>query len=201
MGLERAHWVESFLSAWFIHGLNVQGCEKAFFREWQEMWTFAWSRENWWRTEVRTNTNAEELFQHLMGFGFGNGYVKDTEYRPFIAAMKPEFDRWADEFLQHPKSAKCYARFLTFPSAVNHVRDGMRRLSIAIAQFEERHWRDCYHLDSALLDLLEYDWRLNSHLIKNDANVRRQFTTILKTMSDRQIPRALEFQDQIARSV
>lgn len=115
--------------------------------------------------------------------------------------MKPEFDKWTDEFFPHPEATSYFARFLTFPSAEDHLRDGIRQLAKESTKFEEWHWGDFYHLESALLDLLEHDWTVNSHLIKSDTNVREDFSITLKTMADRQIPRAMELQDMIARSV
>ena len=201
-GLDRVHWVDSFISAWFIHGLRVQGREEMFFREWKEMIVFSWTRENWRHSEVRSHRSEGELFRHLMGFSsFGYGYLKDVKYRPFVAEMKPEFDKWADEFFPHPEATSYFAKFLTFPSAADLLRDGIRRLAKATKKFEEWHWREFYHLDSALIDLLENDWKINSRLIKSDTNVRQDFSIILKTMSDRQIPRAMELQDMMARSV
>ena len=44
-GLERIHWVNAFLSAWFIRGLAVEGREEHFFREWKQMIAYAWTRE------------------------------------------------------------------------------------------------------------------------------------------------------------
>jgi hypothetical protein len=67
-GLERVHWVDSFISAWFIHGLRVEGCEYAFFREWKAMIAFAWTKQNWRQTDVRNHRSDDELFRHLMGF-------------------------------------------------------------------------------------------------------------------------------------
>lgn len=61
-------------------------------------------------------------------------------------------------------------------------------------------WREDRHLHTALLDLLELDWRTNGAVIKRDTAVRKQFSTILKLMLDRQIPRAMELQDRIARA-
>ncbi len=54
--------------------------------------------------------------------------------------------------------------------------------------------------NTALLDLLEYDWRTNRTVIKRDTAARNEFSSILKVMLDRQIPRAMELQDQIART-
>ncbi len=200
-GLDRINWVDSFISAWFICGLKVQGREEMFFREWKEMIAFAWSRKNWRHSEVRLNRTKVELFRHLMGFSIGRGYIEDKKYQCFIAAMKPEFDKWTDEFFPHPEVTSYFAIFLTFPSAEDHLRDGIRQLAKESTKFEEWHWRDFYHLESALLDLLEHDWTMNSRLIKSDTNVREDFSIILKIMADRQIPRAMELQDMIARSV
>lgn len=200
-GLERVHWVDSFLSAWFIHGLRVEGCEDAFFREWKAMIAFAWTKQNWRQTEVRNHRSDDELFRHLMGFSsFGHGYFEDEKYRSYVATMKPEFEQWTEEFFPHPEATSAFARFLTYPSAVDYLREGVRKLAEMSNQFEDWHWRDFYHLEYALLTLLEYDWQNNSRLILSDAEVRQQFSTLLKSMSDRQIAQALELQDKMLRA-
>ena len=71
----------------------------------------------------------------------------------------------------------------------------------ASSQFQDWHWRDLHHLDFALLKLLEHDWRENFRLIKSDTRVRAEFSTILKTLTDRQIPQAMELQDKMVRTV
>ena len=130
-----------------------------------------------------------ELFHHLMGFSeFGRGYFKDKKYRPFVAGMKPEYDKWADTFFPHPEATGAFANFLTFPSSVDYLGDGMLRLAEASAKFKDWHWGDFYHLDDALLRLLQHVWSTNSALIRKNAGVRKRFSTILKTMTDRQIP-------------
>ncbi|MDZ4818595.1 MAG: hypothetical protein SGJ20_06440 [Planctomycetota bacterium] len=200
-GLDRMHWVDTFISAWFIHGLRVEGCEANFFREWKAMITYAWTRDNWRQTAVRNHHSDDELFRHLMGFSSsGHGYLEDKTYRVLIAAMKPEYDKWTDVFFPHPEATSAFANFLTFPSSVDYLRDGVRRLADASSQFQEWHWRDFYYLDYALLKVLEYDWRENSALISKDAEIRSQFSTILKTMTDRQIPQAMELQDKMIRT-
>ena len=200
-GLDRVNWVDSFISAWFVHGLKVPGREEMFFDEWKKMIDFAWSCENWRHSKVRSHHSDDELFRHLMGFSsFGYGYFEDVKFRPFIKGMKPEFDKWTDEYLPHPEASSYFAKFLTYPSAEDHLRDGIKTLAQAASDFKESHWQDYYYLERSLLDLLEYDWKENSRLIKNDARIRQDFTTILKTMLDRQIPRAMELQDRMSRS-
>lgn len=200
-GLDRVHWVDSFISTWFIHGLRVEGCEDAFFREWKAMIAFAWTKQNWRQTEVRIHRSEDELFRHLMGFSnFGHGYFEDAKYRSHVASMKPEFDQWTEEFFPHPEATSAFARFLTYPSAVDYVREGVQKLAEVSNQFEDWHWRGFYHLEYALLKLLEYDWQNNSRLILSDAEVRQQFSTLLKSMSDRQVAQALELQDKMLRA-
>lgn len=200
-GLDRLHWVDSFISAWFIYGLRVEGCENAFFREWKKMIAFAWTKPNWRQSDVRNHRRDGELFRHLMGFSsFGHGYVEDDRYRLHIATMKPEFDKWTEEFFPHPEAISVFASFLTSPSAVDHLREGVQKIAEVSSQIEAWHWRNVYNLEYALMKLLEYDWQNNSSLILSDAEVRRQFSTILKTMLDRQSPQAMELQDQVLRA-
>lgn len=201
LGLDRVHWVDAFISSWFIHGLKVEGFEANFFREWKAMIAYAWTQINWRHTEVTNHRSDDELFCHLMGFStFGDGYFEDEKFRPYVASMKSEYDKWIDVFFPHPEATSAFANFLTFPSAVDYLRDGVQRIAEVSAEFQDWHWREFYHLDDALLKLLEHDWRENSRLISKDAEIRRQFSTILKTMTDRQIPRAMELQDRMTRA-
>lgn len=201
IGVDRPKWVDAFLSAWFIHGLKIQGREENFFHVWKEMISFAWSCENWRSSRIHAHHSVNRLFLHLMGFSrFGDGYFNDKQYQTFIAGMKPEFDKWREEFFSDPEAVSYYARFLTFPSAVDHLRDGIRRLAQATAEFQDWHWDDFYYLERSLLDLLEHDWKNNSQLLKNNKSVRQDFLTILKPLLDRQSRRALELQDRISRA-
>lgn len=104
-GLDRINWVDAFLRAWFIHGLQVPECEANFFREWKAMIAYAWTQENWRQTVIKIHHSDDELFRHLMGFSSsGHGYLRDEKYRSFIAGMKPEYEKWADAFFPHPEA-------------------------------------------------------------------------------------------------
>ncbi|MCA9071133.1 MAG: hypothetical protein KDA84_19530, partial [Planctomycetaceae bacterium] len=115
-------------------------------------------------------------------------------------AMKPEFEEWTKEFFPHPDATSAFACFLTYPSAVDHLREGVQKLAEVTSQFEDWHWRDFYNLEYALMKLLGYDWQNNSSLILSDAAVRRAFSLILKTLLDRQVPQAMELQDKMLRA-
>ena len=200
-GLERVHWVKSFVSDWFIYGLRVEGCEDAFFREWKAMIAFAWTKQNWRRTQIRNHQTNDKLFRYLMGLGiFEFVYFEDVKYRRHVASMKPEFQKWTDEFFPHPEATSAYALFLTYPSTIDYLREGIHKLAEVSNQFKDWHWSDSYQLKDALLKLLEHDWQNNNHLILSDVKVRQQFSTLLKSMTDRQVPQALELQDRMLRA-
>jgi hypothetical protein len=199
-GIDRMYWVDSFLSAWFITGRHIDGNEPAFFREWSAMLEYAWSKENWWKSKVHAHFRKEELQLHLLGFSHGEFLLDNEKYLPDIDAIKPQFDRWIDRLLPNPEATSQYAHFLACPSSKNHLRDGIKRLSDAAPKFKEEHWSDSCHLDQNLIQLLEYDWNTNETEIKADDDIARQFTTLLKALSDRQIAGAFELQDRVARS-
>jgi DNA replication protein DnaC len=200
-GLERVHWVESFISDWFIYGLRVEGCEDAFFLEWKAMIAFAWTKDNWRRTQVRNHQTNDELFRYLMGLGnFGYVCFEDVKFRKHVASMKPEFQKWTDEFFPHPEAISAYALFLTYPSTIDYLREGIHKLAEVSNQFKDWYWSDSYQLEYALLKLLEHDWQNNTRLILSDVKVRQRFATLLKSMTDRQVPQALELQDRMLRA-
>ena len=198
-GLERERWVSCFLSSWFTRVLNEGNCNEQFFQQWKAMIDYAWARNNWRETEVRGNRTDHDLLHCLMGFSrFRNThYLEGKKFRTWITKMKPEFGRWADEFFPHPRAISHYACFLVSPSAAEHFRDGVARIASATRQFEEWHWRDFYHLERSLLQLLEFDWKNSSQLIMSNPAVSIHFTSILKTLVDRQVPAALVIQDQL----
>lgn len=201
-GLDRAHWVDAFLSSWFRQGLSVHGGEENFFREWKAMIAYAWARDNWQQTRVRSRRSHDKLFVHLMGLNeFGFSYIKDAQYRPYIADMKDEYRLWIEQYFPNPDTLGAFANFLTFASAQDYLRDGVFKLAEEVPYFEEWHWNEHYHLDEALLKLLEHDWKKNSRIIGKDAETRKHFSTLLKSMTDRQIPRAMELQDKMIRAI
>lgn len=197
-GLDRMHWVDSFLTHWFLRAARVQGVEGSFFREWKRMLDFAIGSEAWRKSNVRSHNHKEELQLQLLGISFGEFLLSDIRYLPYVTAIKPQVDLWMDRLLPNPEAAANYARFLTCPSTANHLRDGIKRLADASAKFKDWYWRDFYHLDSSLLHLLEHYWKHNSRLIKEGGAPRQNFSTLLKLLADRQIPGALELQDRIA---
>jgi DNA replication protein DnaC len=200
-GLERVHWVESFISDWFIYGLRVEGCEDAFFLEWKAMIAFAWTKENWRKTHVRNHQTNDELFRYLMGLGnFGYVCFEDVKFRKHVASMKPEFQKWTDEFFPHPEAISAYALFLTYPSTIDYLREGIHKLAEVSNQFKDWYWSNSYQLEYALLKLLEHDWQNNTRLILSDVKVRQRYATLLKSMTDRQVPQALELQDRMLRA-
>ena len=114
--------------------------------------------------------------------------------------MKPEFQKWTDEFFPHPEAISAYALFLTYPSTIDYLREGIHKLAEVSNQFKDWYWSNSYQLEYALLKLLEHDWQNNTRLILSDVKVRQRYATLLKSMTDRQVPQALELQDRMLRA-
>ncbi len=201
LGLDRFHWTESFLSSWFQHGLAVAGKEDNFFAEWQAMMNFAWENSNWLTTKARNNESHSSLFLGLMGYNrFGPYILQEERFTPYITKLEDQYVRWASRWLPDPEVVQGFAVLLAWRSFSGLRRKGFQLIAESVPEFHERHWRDHYHIDSALLNLLELDWRENNRALIQDSTARGHFTTILKALTDRQIPRALELQDQVVRT-
>lgn len=202
LGLDRFHWTESFLSSWFRHGLSAVGKEDNFFTEWQAMVQFAWDQPNWFTTQARNNESHSSLFLALMGYNrFGPYVLQEDRFTPYITKLKGQYVRWASHWLPDPEAVRGIAVLLAWPSFSGLRRTGLQLIAESVPEFRERHWRDHYHIDSALLNLLELNWRENKRALIQDSTARSHFTTILKALTDRQIPRALELQDQVVRTL
>ncbi len=202
LGLDRFHWTESFVSSWFLYGLRVEDGNENFFREWRAMMDFAWEQPNWFKTKARNDESNSSLFLALMGYSrIGSASIVDERFRSFVASFGPEYAKCALHFFPHPEVLRGYAILCKGPCFADLRRSGIQAIAEAIPDFSDMHWRKHYYLDSALLDLLELDWQESKQLILRDETVRGHFIVILKAMTDRQIPRALELQDRVIRSV
>ncbi len=200
-GLDRFNWSESFLSSWFQHGLAVVGKEDDFFDEWRSMMNFAWDQPNWFTTKARNNESHSSLFLGLMGYNrFGPYVLQEDRFRPYITNLEDQYARWATHWLPDPEVVQGFAVLLAWPSFSGLRRKGLQLIAESVPEFRESHWRDHYHIGSALLNLLELDWQQNKRTLMQDSTARRHFTTILKALTDQQIPRALELQDQVVRT-
>ncbi len=199
-GLERHHWTEMFLTSWFLTNKHT-GYSKGFFREWRKMIAFANDNKNWREIDFgRGRYESEKLFRHLMGFSeFGFVHIENNNCRAQIASFKTEYLRWADEFLARPDSARQFARFLCAPCAEDYLHDGLRLLAEVIEQFGEHAWQDYHHLESGLLQLLNYVWDDTWEITNGNAETKGAYMSVLKVLADRQTPGALVLQDQIAR--
>ncbi len=201
MGLDRIHWVEAFVSSWFQHGLAGCNGQTCFRDQWIAMIDFAWDQENWFNTKVRHNEANESLFMALMGFTATRATaVPDEKYRPVVKSMESRYTKWADHFLPHPEVTRGYAVLLNGPAFSDLRFAGVKRLAAATPEFIYRHWREHNYLATALLNLLETHWRDSKGKIVSNPEHRSAFTTLLKAMTDRQIPRALELQDRFFKS-
>jgi len=201
LGLDRFHWTESFLSSWFQHGLTAVAKEDHFFDEWQTMMRFAWDQPNWFTTQARNNESHSSLFLSLMGYNrFGPYVLQEDRFTPYITKLEDQYVRWASRWLPDPEVVQGFAVLLAWPSFSGLRRKGFQLIAESVPEFRERHWRDHYHIDSALLSLLELDWQQNKRALMQDSIARGHFTTILKALTDQQIPRALELQDQVVRT-
>lgn len=89
LGLERHHWVEMFLSSWFLTNKRI-GLSDGFFREWRKMIHYAHGLANWRHLEFgRGRHESEKLFRYLMGFSdFGFVYIEEADYRSEIASLR-----------------------------------------------------------------------------------------------------------------
>ena len=178
----------------------MEGCEDAFFREWRQMINFAWSGDSWRDSPVSSNWDREKLFRHLMGFGIGGSFVEDARFAGLLTTMKPEFERWARHFLGFDSSISSFARFLIHPGAAGLFRAGVEWIAEAVPNLHDSVWREDHGTADALMGLAEFDWSANEAQIRSEPHLRQQIISIVKTMADHQFPRALEFQDRMARS-
>jgi hypothetical protein len=198
LGLERHYWVRDFVSSFFLHGFKLQDYRDAFFREWNRMIDFVHESNVWPKDSEMAWRCREEMFLSLFGLDWYCECLRVAEIRPYITDMRERYREWATVWLERHDSARRFAKFLTWPSAVDIAEDGLVWLNRAAEDMFRRQRHDD-ELEHAITDCLEHFWQKRREDIKNAPETRAAFMGLLKRLADLMFPRALELQDVIAR--
>lgn len=195
---EVAHyWVDSFLDAWFMTGLQMSDPSDAFVREWESMLDYAEQSEAW-TSAGGARRHRTALQRALMGLG---GYGLDLwsgQHTATVERMTPRYERWAQASLQRREDAVRFCQFLHRPAAETLLADGLRWLAAADTPTAQWDRDDGY--ERAAGELLDHIARDQRDLPRSDTPAGDSYRLLLKRLVDRQVPVALELQSRMASS-
>ena len=125
--------------------------------------------------------------------------IKGEEYRRAVTSVIPLYREWASRWLSYDDTAQSFAHFLRQPSAADMLPEGLNWLFGLAQKYSDSHWNKHPKDADAFVSLVEHWWR-----VRRDKAVPADETVaamgLLKLLSDRQHPRALELQDWMARA-
>lgn len=194
------HWIESFLRAWFRHGIAAAPSPEQFFKHWRRMIQFSMQAPSWRRLQGKYQYYLGKMTIEMMGLNWGASSVGAAEFVEHIHSMTDLYEIWADQWLCFEDAAAGFAAFLCRPSGVALQLKGLLWLDNAFQQPEQLYRWDHSGLESTLIDLLLNVWRGRQIEIGSDRALRTAFLHLLSILVRRQNPAALELQNVVLSS-
>ena len=185
LGSYAHYWVERFLGAWFDTGLVQGGVRAGFVDRWRDMLAFTATVERW-RDDWDYHTREERWL--LMGLGDWTIRRWTAEHAPTITEMRPHYERWAEQNLNHTWAATQFVRFLAREAAAPLLEDGLVWLAAAGAERGHEQERFDEALESMLTDVIAR----HPELARSQAPAGEALRGLLRGLADRQSPIALE---------
>lgn len=197
LGAAAHYWVDSFLSRWFMSGSKAALEPSVFAHHWWTMVAYV-LESPLWRNDPSTpgRFHLPDLYIQLMGLGLSGSIFDDEGYADAMERLFPLYEKWATEWLEYPRIATAFARFLTKPVCRDMMLRGLTWLAHAIPQIPERGW-DRDRLPNALLSLLDTCWKEHLPELETKGEVKEAFLDLLNVLVARGHPAALTLQDVI----
>jgi energy-coupling factor transporter ATP-binding protein EcfA2 len=199
LGAESHDWVENFLTSWFTDGLTSAISVANFTTTWRAMIEHALASPHWQKLSDGTAFDVSKMWMELLGLGWGTRMIKGEEHRTTVTSIIPFFREWASRWLGYYETARSLAHFLRQPSAADMLPEGVNWIFGLAQQYSDEYWNDNPRDADAFVSLVEHWWK-----VRRGRSVPTDETAVamglLKLLSDRQHPRALELQDRMARS-
>jgi ABC-type ATPase involved in cell division len=198
LGPESHRWIEDFLSSWFMEGLPAAGSLVDFASNWRAMIEHAIASPRWERTSGRSTYDACAMWTALLGFGSVGRMREEAEYRAAITPLVPLYREWAARWLGYHDTARRFAHFLRQPASADILPEGLAWLFSLAQQYSDKDWDARPRDADAFVSLIEHWWRSRGRS-RAPAEETSTAVRLLKLLSDRQHPRALELQDRMAK--
>jgi hypothetical protein len=116
LGPGARYWMEDFFRHWFMSGKQASSSLEAFAEHWKEMIAYSLDSTSWTLERSYKSYLFEECTSEVMGLEFAGDITSKEEFTPIIGALAPLFQRWAERWLDRPRSAGQFAYFLTRPA-------------------------------------------------------------------------------------
>ncbi len=200
LGVDGHYRIESFLSWWFIENLQSSPPPGRFLEEWQRMVDFAFQSPHWSFEEIQHGFyDLQKMWCNVMGFGAAWVKMWSENHRSVIEAMRPNYQKWAKEFLDRPQCGSSFAILLEQEGARGLVLDGLVWLEQAVAKRGEGYFRE-EKVRRIVLSCLDTCWSTVGQEIRRNEAAFSSLKKLLRILADRQERVAIEMLRTIAET-
>jgi hypothetical protein len=201
LGPAARYWVEDFLQAWIIVGLETTADTAEFVKIWRDMVEYTVTLSAWAPADGNYWCRAESLAVDLMGLHKeAASILGQAKYIEVVGAMIPVFEEWTNRWLKFGTIAAWFADFLTTESGAVLLSLGIKNLSNVVSSFQDRDWQRG-DLGGLLTSVLSICWRKRQREVESDSELRQAFLRILTELCSRQTPEALHLRIKVAESL
>lgn len=201
LGASGSEWVAELSRHWGGYAL-FPGARRPVIESWMAMVDTALANFRWNGGDGYTihSYRTGELWRVLLGFSDFGPDVWTEELRPRVQILHSRLAKWAESHLANSDNVRAFARFLTFPAAVDLVFDGLIWLDRASQTLDDRLWGrhgGGKPWDEDVLSLLAHVWGSSREALRGNEPAFSAFRNLLQILVSRQHPPALELADRV----
>ena len=201
LGPAARYWVQDFLQAWIITGLEMAADIRTFAEIWREIVEYAMRLPAWQCGNPGYWCPAEPLAADLMGLQEGAAAVLgQAKHKDLIKMMAPVYEAWGSQWLKFGSVAAWLAHFLPTESGQVLLGQGIKQLAEAMRSFEDRDWHH-YSLGPLLTEALAACWSHVRQEVESQPDLKKAFLGMLTALCARQIPEALHLRNKVSETL
>jgi hypothetical protein len=181
-------WVDSYLSTWFIVGMQEEPAPEGYLAKWEEMLDYVESESA--RGIPQRRFLSTELNHLLLGLSGISIELWTAEHAHVAARLARHYERWAQANLSRRDDAARFASFLRRDGAAPLLSNGLVWLAAADTPPSSWHRDDLY--EDAVGSLLDAVARHRQEITRSTGPEGDAYRTLLARLADRQVPIARE---------
>lgn len=194
LGPRAEHWVERFLSHWFMDRRKSENIDD-FIYHWKSMLSYCFSTKIW-SNQKHFSYHSPKLLSNLLGFASFGGSLWEEDDGGIIHAMQEYFINAIPHIFRDSTSAARMIAWLSTKSAY-HIRVEVLE-SISLSVNEQRdHWWQEDRLPTALARYLTTLWDEHRRDLQSSDSIRKAFEGLLHRVASLHEPLALELEIRI----
>ncbi|QDT41781.1 NACHT domain protein [Gimesia alba] len=195
LGRQCSWWVREFLYPWFLGSLK-SGDQETFFLIWREMVQMALQTNTWIEYREQSRMHGNDLWCDLIGVDKSYHLYWQSEHKHVFKQLTEWYEPVAIRVLILPDTAINLIRWLTLPAAESVLIPSLNWI-LKVAKDHPNWLNHEEHLGNEIACLLDHCWK--SKEIEFGFNSDDSFHELVRLLSERQNPLAMDLEDRIAK--